>query len=96
MNPEKKNIQLFNALFDMRVRHLVDDFKDYRKILLEQIFASTSEVLKPDKEFMVDMAEDGFVKALSLFAKDRKDKQSAEVDIMKQVSDILGEDIDDD
>jgi hypothetical protein len=89
MKIEAKDIAVFDAYFMMMQRDLRDDIDSYRAILLSTIKNSESKALIPDREFMLGMAEDGFLNCLKLWISVTERKKQADKDIVNQIDDIL-------
>jgi hypothetical protein len=88
MKPNKQDIALFNALFELEIKYLVEHARDYKHILLNQILHSDAKQ-PPDREFMADMASRGFFRSVQQLVDIEYEKQKAYKNIENQIDDIL-------
>ena len=93
MKPTQKSISEFDKFFFIMTNKLNYDINSYKEILFFQIIAFTNEMVLPDTEFMLEMAEKGLLKVIELFAKELMENIKAERDISKQINDILNPDL---
>jgi hypothetical protein len=89
MQPKKEDIAVFNRYFDLKLKHLNEYILDYRRILMDQVLESANTKVVPDREFLLDLVEEGFVRSLGTYHETKSDELKANRDIMDQVNDIL-------
>jgi len=86
---------LFDRLFDLNVKFLLQHLNDYKNTVLKLTKESDNKVVIPDKEFMIELSEDAFVRALYQYYKLESERVTErrlmEDSIMDQVNDILDE-----
>lgn len=87
----KEDIALYETFFDMRLRHLVDHLKDYKNILLEQAVKSQSTTVIFDKDFMIELCDDGFLRCLISYHTSEVEYKAIKESIMNQVNDLLND-----
>lgn len=85
----KRDIDIFNGMFDIDVKSLVSTVREYQALLLQQAKDSRNANVKFDKYFMSDLAKDGFLHVLKIYYDREIEWHEAEESIIKQVDDIL-------
>lgn len=85
----KKDIDIFNGLFEIDIKYLLKHIRDYKEILLQQAKNSKSTTVIFDKEFMSNLAREGFLRSIKQYHRLESEYDEAGKSIMDQVNDIL-------
>lgn len=89
------DIYAFNEMFDLKIKHALETLADYKTILLQNCKDSTSKTVDFDTEFMLNMAERGFINCIRMIHKNANESLQADIMIKKQLDEILKDPFDD-
>ena len=93
MSPSKKDIEVFNRVFEMAKRNICQDLELYRQALLDSILVQKSKT-DPCKEFMFDMAMRGVSNVLSSESRRQAESIDNQDRLINEAYNILDQDED--
>jgi len=88
----QEDITAFNQSFDIGLKYLVNHVRAYQRELLKMTLESKNKVVKADRQFMLDLAEEGFIRTVTTYITDADKSMREKRDWMDQVKNILNND----
>lgn len=87
-----EDIAAFNQAFDIDIKYLVNHVRTYQRELLKMTLESKNKLVSADRQFMLDLVEEGFIRAVTTYITDADKSMREKRDWMDQINDILNND----
>jgi len=84
-----QDITAFNKAFDVEVKYLINHIREYQKELLKMTLESDNKTVNPDRQFMLELVEEGFIKTVTTYITHADKNLKGKRNWMGKVSDIL-------